>query len=886
MNPRLTKLTSDWKAYVALLTGTAAGISAGTGLVKTATEGIKALQGLPVETKWIVAAIFALVTVLFIVAALSRRSELKDQERFLISADDPNQLVGREEEIKHLAVQCQRHGMVFLTGDSGSGKSALVRAGLAHSLRTGGEPTKGINDLFPLVVDLSGVRWGGGLGLAIARELNRVPLEALTALGAASAPTAEEVFTWIAARPRGAARRLLVILDQFDDYLLANRARFYDKSTLRQSKDLESSNSDWGKLAELLRTESVHLLIVARSEAAVSFPALAFLEDPEIARESLARLEVNLAAPLLDRITGSAPDHPVVSEPEFGWLQLRSRLLRDLERSGGGAVLPIQLAVVLNSLRLVRFLTVGEYERNGGLHGLERLHIQRHADKAAGAARIPLKALIDALRGFVSQDGRKTVQLSRAEFEAALTGSGATPASTENLLRQLEGDKILRRIPGDERQPETILLYHDYLAGGIREAYRQANRWTQLVREQRQAFGEAVGWLQRWRAMLSPTQQARLLWESLRGRFSFGTARGFAMLSVVRWVVPGLVMAACIVSFWGAREYRKYQTAAEVLASIGHNAKLGEEEAGQLRRLAAAGPKAAWYAISQALEGTDKSERASKRVDYLAGVAVGLDPRSVRSDRLGRFVLLPNHSGSNDFRHGLIAPLFEKLNISRATAGELARLVIAELKATTNSYDAACLASTLAALNPKLERNDVLPAGQAIVEKIRNETDGVCLYCWGEALARLSPKLDRTDILPAFQVIVAKMQTAPVEGPMACWIELAKLPAKLSLKLNRTDVLPAFQAIISKMNYHSGVHPSAFGPMLAPLSPKLERNDVLPLVRGLISGIGIPGFILQEVWGGVLAPLGPKLERDDVLPAAQGILHQSTFLDGGGMFSN
>ena len=94
MNPRLQKLTSDWKTYVALLAGAGAAFSAFTELVKKVTEGISALKGLPTEFKWVVAVVLGAVAAFLLIGALSRKSKLIEPKRFLISADDPNHLVG------------------------------------------------------------------------------------------------------------------------------------------------------------------------------------------------------------------------------------------------------------------------------------------------------------------------------------------------------------------------------------------------------------------------------------------------------------------------------------------------------------------------------------------------------------------------------------------------------------------------------------------------------------------------------------------------------------------------------------------------------------------------------------------------------------------------
>ena len=83
--------------------------SAFTDLVGRRLAGsVSAFKSLPPEARWFVAAVFLVLTVVLLLATLSRRSVLLKKERFLLSSEDPEHLVGREEEVAHLARQCGR----------------------------------------------------------------------------------------------------------------------------------------------------------------------------------------------------------------------------------------------------------------------------------------------------------------------------------------------------------------------------------------------------------------------------------------------------------------------------------------------------------------------------------------------------------------------------------------------------------------------------------------------------------------------------------------------------------------------------------------------------------------------------------------------------------
>jgi hypothetical protein len=873
VNPRLQKLALDWKAYVALVAAAGTAMSVLTDTVTKVTSTVSAFKGLPLEARWIVAAVFLVISIVFLVAALRRRSQLREKERFLLSSENPEHLVGREEEVGHLARQCGRHSMVFLVGDSGSGKSSLVRAGLTHSLLADKSTLAG-HDFVPLIVDLSGVRWQPGLSLALARGLGKLPEGAWQALGGGDRPAADDVFRWLRNRPPHAPRRLLIILDQFDDYAAAHRAQFYDGTTLRRPKEIEELSKDWQSLATLLRSGSVCVLVVARSEAAGSLPALCFVEEAATAHEHLTRLQGNLVTPLLDRLTKSSEEHPVVSDPEFGWLQLRSRLLRDLQASGEGQVLPIQLAVALNSLRLLNYLTPTEYDRQGGLRGLERLHVERHAEKAAEATRVPPKAVLEALLTMVSPDGAKTKPVARAGFDAVLERYGATPKAAGRAILQLEGDRLIRRVLAEGAGSETLLLYHDYLARGVREAYRQANRWTELLRERAQLFQEALGWRQRWRARLSPGEQVRLLWERARGKFSFDDNLRFFGLSSLRWLPIALTLLVLGVGWREIDRYRKNQIAAEVMQAIGHESFISREEAEQFLRLSAAGRDAATHALRLAIGDTAIAERASRRVDQLVNLAVGLDPQGERSSALLKEIVSPTleNTRAESMPASLAADIGSKLHLSPLATKQIAKLITARMKTESDSRVLASLGAALGSLRMRLDSQDVAPGAAALVARMKTEPGSFSgVDDLGSALRLLSVKLGRRDAAPLATALVARIKTEPdIDGLSSLGYALGSLSARIE----RQDVAPLAATLVARMETEADSYAlAALGSALGSLSARLERQDVILGAALLVTRMktDVNSDALARL-GGALGSLSAKLERQNVTPGAAALV--------------
>jgi len=137
MKAQLKRLTSSYHTLTSIISGLSAIV---VDLSVPAQKWSELSQSIPEpirpHAKWLVIGSLAFIAVLTLLQALARRSVLKVKERFLISPHDPAHLVGREQDLQSLASDCASSdvSLVFLTGESGAGKSALVRAGLVPYL--------------------------------------------------------------------------------------------------------------------------------------------------------------------------------------------------------------------------------------------------------------------------------------------------------------------------------------------------------------------------------------------------------------------------------------------------------------------------------------------------------------------------------------------------------------------------------------------------------------------------------------------------------------------------------------------------------------------------------------------------------------------------------
>src|SRR5579871_6090960 len=183
MTPRLQRVATDWKTYLGLIAAAGAALTAFEGFFNHVKSAVKLFDDLPPEARWVAVGVLVLAALIAWVAALGGRSVLQRPDRFILSADDPRCLAGREQDVKDLAAECERNPLVFLIGESGAGKSALLQAGLLPFWRAKSEATKTVHRLLPVRIDASGVPWEAGLKTELGRVVASLSDEERKQLG-------------------------------------------------------------------------------------------------------------------------------------------------------------------------------------------------------------------------------------------------------------------------------------------------------------------------------------------------------------------------------------------------------------------------------------------------------------------------------------------------------------------------------------------------------------------------------------------------------------------------------------------------------------------------------------------------------------------------------
>ena len=392
--------------------------------LKSVTEAF----GFTGPASWAAVAALLIFGFLLIWFGSIKRSKLRRPEALVLHTGDVNCLRGREGDLANLVRLCRDRSLVFLVGKSGTGKSAIVRAGLC-------QPETLPRTIVPVLVDVWGEDWSEGPTRRLAEAVRNSRLlteEERVKLQLAPGAKLPGLLAAIKRFRAKLGRTPLLIFDQFDDYQVRQRALFLDSTTgaWKSAAQIEAENPFWQGIAELVRAGDAHVLIVTWTEMASGLSSVSFAPDPPY--YPLDPPSADVVRPLLDHLTrDDQPGGPVVSDPRDGWEELKDRLAEDLE-SNNGQVLPIQLQTALAGLSSLPSLTVTAYRRAGGLQGLENRAVWNMIASAADYAGLKKEQVILLLKALVYErpqdhftNGHRTTKDQRGDGRATQEGTGA-----------------------------------------------------------------------------------------------------------------------------------------------------------------------------------------------------------------------------------------------------------------------------------------------------------------------------------------------------------------------------------------------------------------------------------------------------------------------------
>jgi hypothetical protein len=537
-----------------------------------------------------------------------------------LQTDNADHLVGREEDITRLFQHCIEAQQIYLVGESGAGKTALLRAGVLPVLRE-------YQTMLPIYLHLWGEDWVKGPQAALRDALwNSLSSEQREVLSLTECPPADKLMDIFKRIKPVLGRTPFIICDQFDDY----QARHYDKflprrtKTWLSAKKLIAQNPFWADFKTLLEDQVIRCLFVTRNDTAIGLDAVRFtttsvsyqLECPPY---QLDLLRAEVVIPLLDKLAAES----VISNPQRGWERLQMRLAKDLAQEG--LVLPIQMRMAFLGLKKLKYLTVADYERAGGLVGLETGDLESDIANTARKFGLRQEQIRQLLLALVDEKTLKTQAQTTANLAKAM-GIEANSEVFQKALHDLKRKEILRDRPDPDTRASVWILDHDYLCRAVLHAEQRANRWVALLREGEKVFEEAGHRLwRRWKALLTLGQQLTLVYQRVRGRFHYGPQRRYAFWSLGRW---SPYMVAIVLGWWGTVNYLAWQQAKSLFEEIGIQAseELPHSEWDAVWTLAGSESRVKKYFINSAFTSAGSAERFIRRKEVLVQALVGINP--------------------------------------------------------------------------------------------------------------------------------------------------------------------------------------------------------------------------------------------------------------------
>jgi hypothetical protein len=261
-------------------------LSAAIGFVLKFTD----LFGQPLSYEGEIAIVLAAVLSFIAIYAFwrsrkTRESRLADPDALKLNPKTLDKLVGREDDLRKLR-NALSQPLVFLVGESGCGKSALLRIGIEKN-------PEFTSYFLPIYIDMSVQDWEDGL----VRSLRDGFIHALPAgcsYGRALDldPTPQEFREAFFAYFREYTRRPLLLLDQFDDFQARYRERFlpHDTNIWRRAEEIVAENRFWRVLRTCLAPDVLSVLIACRDDAQASLESVSFVPSPP--RFALKRLRM------------------------------------------------------------------------------------------------------------------------------------------------------------------------------------------------------------------------------------------------------------------------------------------------------------------------------------------------------------------------------------------------------------------------------------------------------------------------------------------------------------------------------------------------------------------------------------------------------------------
>jgi hypothetical protein len=475
-------------------------------------------------------------------AALERRAERAistfhnpDAIRIILSSVSGR--LGRDTDCQQLSHLLSRYRCVALKGESGVGKSSLVRNALAESLAQTAES--------PLFVIFSSSDWYDGIDVELAwsvLSLSSVNQAAIRQhAGVHAEPNPGDGVRLVQALHSITGRQILLVFDDFERYLRDNSHFLINPADGVQldQTHLRDTNPFWKGIASLVEDKKARILYVCQEEVPECFmfgarPATGSAVKP------LCRLKHNSLRLILDRV-----ERECVSNPAGTWANLRYTFESDLLDNDW--FLPSRVALAIEGLTRLSELSLEAYHHAGGIEGLEARFLSHEIKNATSFDPAKQAWVLDALASLVDPMLRQAVPrtaLATSRYIREFTGLTVSEVDVQDLFSKLADSRVTRAAGRDPSAAPLWTLYHSYLCDAVLRLSTRAVAQLELNRRFAQ-FQRQPSLLARLRSLLALFTLHRFLLLRARRRLRFGMARPFVLYSLLAWYLPLFLLLVC-----------------------------------------------------------------------------------------------------------------------------------------------------------------------------------------------------------------------------------------------------------------------------------------------------------------------------------------------------
>ena len=512
-------------------------------LLQLIFDTIPPLQIVPPFYLGIAAGIIAILGILLVVRGLSQQVRPPDSRLLILDPEhNPLHFVGRADDLKALAHNLDVGSLVFLSGESGAGKSALIHVGLPDFLKQHRPDLR----LLPVVIDTysSAENWDSDLATRLSYRLfDALSAAQRTALGMDDRKrTPKQLTEHLRSCEKKTGYVPLLIFDQFDDYQSIFRSNFLSNRAWIAPSELVAQNNLWKAIQTALEDKLIKLLLVTRRDCYESLDSLRFI--PPITTP-LSRIN----APMMRDVLGQIMQGCGLNESQYG--ELQQCLIRDLADENK-EILPAQAALAFQGLASLDYFTVQDYRRKRGVVGLQASHVRRGIMHFANLLRIDETTACRCFRQLVDHGNPPKARVVASTTIALCVSRSEAQVVDALKAVAMPGYRLTReRVPESNNHKSEWSLYHEFWAPIVLDVHRRYDSINAMLINKHAAYQSANTLWARWKSLLSPWETIRLFIGVLRKRVNLTEYWKYCLASTVSFVPLLLIV---LISYFAVSE--------------------------------------------------------------------------------------------------------------------------------------------------------------------------------------------------------------------------------------------------------------------------------------------------------------------------------------------